>query len=74
MRSYCESARDKSALSRTGVPGAKGAALAMGGRVTYSPSGFEEGGHMGGPFVRWIAFLVLVTVVAATGFGAMGAG
>jgi hypothetical protein len=27
---------------------------------------------MGGPPVRWIAFLVLVTVIAATGFGAIG--
>jgi hypothetical protein len=29
---------------------------------------------MAGPFVKWVAFVVLVTVVAATGFGAMGAG
>jgi hypothetical protein len=34
----------------------------------------ESGGRMAGPFVRWIAFIVLVTVIAATGFSAMGAG
>lgn len=48
--------------------------LAMAAGVTYCPEVFGKRGGMAGPFVRWIAFIVLVMVIAATGFGAMGAG
>lgn len=29
---------------------------------------------MPGPFLRWVAFIVLVAVIAAAGFGAIGGG